>query len=268
MEVLISVKGLKISTKDKEILCLDDFSVNKGEIIFLNGGNGCGKSSLLNALFGMDNNSGVNLIMADDGHCFFKSDNYDIDLFKHGEEDDNIINNEISYLEQTDKFNKNKKFVFLMEAPTLAAIDNSGKQNQAKLRIKCHELAKEYLRLFIFDKRKKVDKYLSGGEGRMLSFFAIYLKAVVMNSSLLVLDEPLNYLSKENKKVVDQKLSDLIYERMEKGNPISIIIVSHCLIFKFIENDKLNIKNLVYNFENKTFQEREIQYHNCLYCYD
>ena len=50
MDPFIQVKGLKYKTKNKNIIDIDDFLVNRGEFVVIMGPNGAGKTSLLRIL--------------------------------------------------------------------------------------------------------------------------------------------------------------------------------------------------------------------------
>lgn len=90
-------------------------------------------------------------------------------------------------------------------------------------------------------KRKKLKSY-SGGQQKMVQIIAGFIKAIIIESPLMIIDEPANNLDGKNKYYLNQLFKFL---RSENKN-IGIVMISHCHVFDDInvlinvERDKEN----------------------------
>ena len=282
---IIEIKELKLERENSPLLENVNLCIERGQIIFLLGPNGCGKSSLL-SLFrkvksakAKDKNknkkSGHDPLY--EGEFNVICDNESVNFIKanNKENDNNIFYySNIAYLDQNDYIENMANIKRTMKQSAhnaLIALCNANKIDKATVRSRCEDLEAEADKCIAMLNSRKVKnfekkrtKHLSGGQKRFVSFCRTYFMAKYVGSKILVLDEPLNHLDCEYKMAIDGMLRDLIAEREKAGDPITLIIVSHCLPFSFI---KSNPKCLQFEFEKNGLvpvPENEKYQYNCL----
>lgn len=91
-------------------------------------------------------------------------------------------------------------------------------------------------------KRKKLKSY-SGGQQKMVQIIAGFIKAIIIESPFMIIDEPANNLDGKNKYYLNRLFKIL---RKENQN-LSIVMISHCHVF-----DDINvIITIDYDKENE-----------------
>jgi ABC-type molybdenum transport system ATPase subunit/photorepair protein PhrA len=109
-------------------------------------------------------------------------------------------------------------------------------------------------------KRLSINK-LSFGEQKIISFMSRAFYASVFKPSLLILDEPLNFLSPESKKLLNNILIK-IFLKDQLVKTTALILVSHCNIFPFILNNIT--KQLVFEVPEVTVKVEDKLFIKCL----
>lgn len=181
---------------DQEVVALKDvnFSIRRGEFVFIVGPSGAGKSTLLNILGGMDKASGGKYI---------------------------LNNKEITSLNEKDlaKFRQNDigfVFQFYNLVSSLSAYENV---YLASSLVKKHFDLMEVLSLVGLENRaNNFPSQLSGGEQQRVSI----ARALVKNPTLLLCDEPTGALDSKT----GVEIMDLLYKVCKKQNK-TVIVVTH-----------------------------------------
>lgn len=246
------------------IIQIPSLYIKQGDIIFILGANGSGKSSILRSLFSFDLEGKNYIEVGEKSKAIVSSDKgFELDLMARKY---SIIemHQAIAYQGQNDVFNSHDNIIMAIASHAQAALMENRKllkrneynEKYNLVNRKAEELAMKYLDdLYKYEKKyykaedkdkqsialkilkKRLANQCSFGQQKMISILADYLKADIMESDLLVMDEPLNHLDAKNKKEVVELLSDYINERKAREHPLTLIIISHCLIFPFIEWD-------------------------------
>lgn len=181
---------------DQEVVALKDvnFSIRRGEFVFIVGPSGAGKSTLLNILGGMDKASGGKYI---------------------------LNNKEITSLNEKDlaKFRQNDigfVFQFYNLVSSLSAYENV---YLASSLVKKYFDPMEVLSLVGLENRaNNFPSQLSGGEQQRVSI----ARALVKNPTLLLCDEPTGALDSKT----GVEIMDLLYKVCKKQNK-TVIVVTH-----------------------------------------
>lgn len=218
MQEAIRIENLSSCYKDKKILENCSFSFYEGEVYLLEGHNGCGKSSFIKSLIGLDRKSKIEKGLI----SILGSKN----VLEMGDGEILSLRSKIAYLEQKDFY---EAFKGISVFDVLA--DSFSSYSGHKLTKKDADLIKNFFNrhsnYITFNLKTKVDK-LSGGQQRMLSIIAtICLRS---SSRVFLIDEPLNNLDIDSV----AKISNLLNELVKDKNDSVFIIVSHCKIFPFI----------------------------------
>jgi ABC-type glutathione transport system ATPase component len=259
-KTLIEINDLEIKHEysNKRIVLIPKFSIAEGEIVFINGKNGSGKSTLIRTLFSKNNKPSYSYPIGEK-------------LMTHhfsGTEED-FINKHVTLLSQTNDPMSNMSIYESISYPSKISIENCSlapfKTNKKEIIDQLYRLVDQMLlecefdetHLFydLFDderfyksnskeqqrkyverilKSKRTDR-LSGGQTKLVAFLAAVVKTQIMESSLLVMDEPLNNIDLNKMKRVSGILSDLIDRRKIEKNPLSLLIVSHLMAFSFLD---------------------------------
>ena len=188
---MILVKDLSIERSNKKIFENVNLSLGSGKIILLKGKNGSGKTTLLKAL--------LNLIEPSSGAIYWKGKLLKKNLY-------NFFNNVTYIADKTSSLSKLsvQENINIWKKIFLSNISNTQVENILKT-----------LKLDIYLDHKV--NSLSFGETKKLEF----LRLIIENKKIWILDEPLSNLDNESIDVIAQTFED---HRSKEG---SIIFSSH-----------------------------------------
>ena len=193
MKEIIQLKNIKKSFDETEVLNNFNLSINKGEFITLLGASGCGKTTILRLIAGLEK--------VDEGQIF-------------------INGNDVTNLE-ANKRQVNMVFQSYALFPFMNVADNVGyslkirkvKKEEIKVAV---EKALELVQLEGFEKR--MPGQLSGGQKQRVAI----ARAIVNKSEILLLDEPLSALDASLRQQMQVELKQL---QRELG--ITFIYITH-----------------------------------------
>ena len=213
---MLEVKDITFSFDKKEkkpLIKKLSFKVKKGEILFISGKSGLGKSTLLNLISGFHDN---NLIWT--GKIYLNK----IDVTNIS-----IQNKRIGYMLQDyflfPHFNVKNNLIFSLP-----------KQTRNK-----KEQALDYLeQINMVEFSNHYPSELSGGQKARIAC----LRAIISNPNALLLDEPFSSLDKKTMKSFQKFLFDFV-----KKLNIPCIIVSHRLVKNLNNSSELNITKFAQN---------------------
>ena len=188
---MILVKDLSIERSNKKIFENVNLSLGSGKIILLKGKNGSGKTTLLKAL--------LNLIEPSSGTVYWKGKLLKKNLY-------NFFNHVTYIADRTSSLSKLsvQENIKIWKKIFLSNISNSQVENILKT-----------LKLDIYLDQKV--NSLSFGETKKLEF----LRLIIENKKIWILDEPLSNLDDESIDVIAQTFED------HRSNEGSIIFSSH-----------------------------------------
>lgn len=229
--------------KNHQIIHIDSLGLSKGDFTIIKGPNGSGKSTLLKSFLGR----GDYFSILSGSSCLISSPllREENNIYKMNDRQSSIFRSLSSYMGQEDDYSF-RTIDEQLKSPTenaLKTLNESHIFSSEETEEKKKELAEliKYFKKEYLDQILKVEKVtsffkspynnrsnsLSGGQKKMVSFISYVVKSIVIGSILLLLDEPLNNLDRENKMAVNNILADL----KEKQPDIIILIITHCSIF-------------------------------------
>lgn len=237
----VEINNALISVKDANLsVTCHDIKIEYGKFVIMEGDNGSGKSTFLRFLANIDSYYKVE-------NCDTKIYGQDIiDLIKG-----NQLQRKVIYIGQEDRFETHSSVYNALISATKIAIDNDKDYHphRKELKQKLKEITFKYYQQFVHSylyKNKKEHKQLlehpehdakfmffkkvsslSGGQMKMIHILQGLIKQQVLGQKLMLLDEPLNNLDKENKKI----LVKLIKELRENDPELTIVIITHCRLF-------------------------------------
>jgi branched-chain amino acid transport system ATP-binding protein len=195
---MLNVEHITAGYGKKQVLTDLSFSVNKGDVVLLNGGNGSGKSTVLKTIYGLLKP------WANTEESRITYDGKSITSLPVS----TMIRYGIAYMPQK----KNVFDDFTVEENLFVSAGIYTK-TEAKRRVdKVFEILP-----MLKTMRKRTPFHLSGGEKQLLAFGNV----LVHSPKLMLLDEPLAGVDAENSEVLFCRISDL-----KKGN-VTFIIVEH-----------------------------------------
>lgn len=217
----------------------EDLEINRGDFALIKGPNGYGKSSFLKMLVGRD----IHVVPLS-GDIVFPYLDKDKPLSKYNDAELGALHNSIAYVAQEDDFFPTSSIFSAIFTNLKFAIkynrDLDATQKKEKTR-QCKAMVDEYLKRFyesgLFDEQEKRALFkspklrsiysCSGGQRKMCQIVTALIKAKLLGNKIILMDEPLNNLDKNNKKILNNELRELL--KME--NPPAILMVTHCHIF-------------------------------------
>ena len=241
-KTILSVKNLTVSLKTNKAKILENisFDINEGDVIAIDGKNGCGKSTLIRVLFGYTSDYLV------DGEVIFN--NYsNKNIFNMTDKELLDLRKHIGYVAQKDNYEGlNNLTIRDLIIDASNAIDSN---------------PSNYFNLFedLFTKRLKMNISLnskpcklSGGEQRLVS---IFIGALCKKDAMFyIIDEPLNNLDLQNVMVI----SDLLNE-IRLSNPNSaMLMVTHCKIITCVNRQRKLIDGILEK------QDSKYECHHCM----
>lgn len=188
---MIQIKGLQKSFEEKKIFDDYNLEIKKGSFVIINGESGCGKTTLLNMIGGIECPDKGSIIV----------DGKDITLHKNKK---SYYKNTVGFLFQNFALLENKTV-----RKNLELIQKSGRSN-----VTIEEALEKVGLLDVVD--KKVYK-LSGGEQQRIALARLMVK----KCDLILADEPTGSLDAKNGKIV----MDILHELNNNGK--TVIIVTH-----------------------------------------
>ena len=213
--VILSIRGLKKSFGDLEVLKGVDLDIQNGEKIVLLGPSGCGKSTLLRCINCMEDPTG--------GSIFFRGDDIadmKVDINKHREHIGMVF-------QQFNLFNNKTVVENIMLAPVYVGLrelrrskknkTDNGKTKAdviAEARAHAIDLLK---RIGLEDKAEVYPSTLSGGQKQRVAI----ARALAMNPDVILFDEPTSALDPE----MVREVLDLIKSLADSG--MTMVIVTH-----------------------------------------
>jgi ATPase subunit of ABC transporter with duplicated ATPase domains len=259
-----------------------ELEIKQGDFITIYGKNGVGKSTFLDLLAGEDLDQLGTRRIKIEGKAELSINDKVIDLVKSNNENNNLkiieknrqeINLEVSYLNQNQSYESNNSVYAVLTSLVYnkypkRSSDINKKINRQKfffINLIFKEILKEtkelsnYTKIFRI-KRLSINK-LSFGEQKIISFMSRAFYASVFKPSLLILDEPLNFLSPESKKLLNNILIK-IFLKDQLVKTTALILVSHCNIFPFILNNIT--KQLVFEVPEVTVKVEDKLFIKCL----
>ncbi|MGN0165010.1 MAG: ABC transporter ATP-binding protein [Lachnospiraceae bacterium] len=215
-EVLLELKGITKEYTDGEVkkTVLSDINlkVNKGEYIAIMGSSGCGKTTLLNIMGGMDDaTSGEYLFLGTDV-CRMKGNQ--LDLFRR----DNI-----SFVFQ--------QFALMMHYTVEENVELPLKNRKMSKKDKREKINYVLEKVGILDLRKKKVTKISGGEQQRTAI----ARAMISDNPLILADEPTGSLDSKT----SEEIMDYFDQLHEMGR--TIIVVTHDLKVANRANKIINI---------------------------
>jgi len=281
-KTLLSIKNLKLRFNEEKSVMIRDLEIKQGDFITIYGKNGVGKSTFLDLLAGEDLDQLGTRRIKIEGKAELLINDKVIDLVKLNNENNNLkiieknrqeINLEVSYLNQNQSYESNNSVYAVLTSLVYnkypkRSSDINKKINRQKfffINLIFKEILKEtkelsnYSKIFRI-KRLSINK-LSFGEQKIISFMSRAFYASVFKPSLLILDEPLNFLSPESKKLLNNILIK-IFLKDQLVKTTALILVSHCNIFPFILNNIT--KQLVFEVPEVTVKVEDKLFIKCL----
>ena len=192
-DILISLKNVKKKYKDKEIIKNLDLDIYKGEFLTLLGSSGCGKSTILKMISGIESVTDGSIIME---------------------------GKDITNLDST-KREINTIFQNYALFPHMTIEDNIGfglKIKKVDKKIIQKEVKKMLNLVKLEGYENRYPSELSGGEQQRVAI----ARAIINNPKVLLLDEPLSALDKKLRKEMEVELKNL-----QKKLGITFIYVTH-----------------------------------------
>jgi ABC-type molybdenum transport system ATPase subunit/photorepair protein PhrA len=281
-KTLLSIKNLKLRFNEEKSVMIRELEIKQGDFITIYGKNGVGKSTFLDLLAGEDLDQLGTRRIKIEGKAELLINDKVIDLVKLNNENNNLkiieknrqeINLEVSYLNQNQSYESNNSVYAVLTSLVYnkypkRSSDINKKINRQKfffINLIFKEILKEtkelsnYTKIFRI-KRLSINK-LSFGEQKIISFMSRAFYASVFKPSLLILDEPLNFLSPESKKLLNNILIK-IFLKDQLVKTTALILVSHCNIFPFILNNIT--KQLVFEVPEVTVKVEDKLFIKCL----
>jgi ABC-type molybdenum transport system ATPase subunit/photorepair protein PhrA len=281
-KTLLSIKNLKLRFNEEKSVMIRELEIKQGDFITIYGKNGVGKSTFLDLLAGEDLDQLGTRRIKIEGKAELLINDKVIDLVKLNNENNNLkiieknrqeINLEVSYLNQNQSYESNNSVYAVLTSLVYnkypkRSSDINKKINTQKfffINLIFKEILKEtkelsnYTKIFRI-KRLSINK-LSFGEQKIISFMSRAFYASVFKPSLLILDEPLNFLSPESKKLLNNILIK-IFLKDQLVKTTALILVSHCNIFPFILNNIT--KQLVFEIPEVTVKVEDKLFIKCL----
>ena len=213
--VILSIRGLKKSFGDLEVLKGVDLDIKNGEKIVLLGPSGCGKSTLLRCINCMEDPTG--------GSIFFRGEDIadmKVDINKHREHIGMVF-------QQFNLFNNKTVIENIMLAPVYVGLRELRRNKRKKIentKTKADIIAEArahaldlLARIGLEDKADVYPSTLSGGQKQRVAI----ARALAMNPDVILFDEPTSALDPE----MVREVLDLIKSLADSG--MTMVIVTH-----------------------------------------
>ena len=242
-DIILSVKGLKKSFGELEVLKGIDLDVKNGEVISIIGPSGCGKSTFLRCLNCMEDPTGGSIIFQGEDIADMK-----VDINAHREkigmvfQQFNLFNNKtvienimlapvyvgLRNIKRAKRQNRRIKLanLFRKDKKPLVEIGESAEQVKAAARETAERLLK---RIGLEEKADAYPATLSGGQKQRIAI----VRALAMSPKVILFDEPTSALDPE---MVGEVL-DLMKELAQEG--MTMVVVTHEMGFAREVSDRV-----------------------------
>lgn len=254
MTKLVEIKNVKVNIGKPKIvkeIAIDDFTINKGDIVIMLGKNGSGKTSFLKAFFSSDiKNYELTVTKTEQSLSRFLNENTILELATTNDVNVHNYSRNIIFSQQANYFGYFDNVYENLTRKTIEQIERMDNKEELyeKLNIVINKHKDVLLSLFKDQNQnnKNFKKLLksfrtrkqSGGVQRMISVLSNFIYAEVIDVELIVLDEPLNELDFVNQRYI----KDLIDEM---ANYKTLIIISHFLFFDFMINRDIKMYRFI-----------------------
>lgn len=259
-KAIIELKNVKLLLKSGLLINYGSFVINASDFVLIRGQNGSGKSTFFRFFKSGELNSYCKSLEGE--IVYYDAEGNAINVLKTKEQA--YLNRQIVDITQEDYFDKETVYVALGQS-AIRAIENETKLAYCRKELlkKVSERIEYYYNTYLkkcFSNEslnrmrfKKVTS-LSGGQRKMVQVLAGLIKAEVIKSNLILMDEPLNNLDSMFKLLINDVLADL-----RKKQDIAIMIITHCHVFREI-NREMRIEKTVDG--NKVIFPNEITKYN------
>lgn len=264
-------------TKKKTIF--PSMAFKKGDFILLKGKNGSGKSTFLKYL---NNNFFEGVYSSCDGNIEYFDEKQKIETTSPDLNSDQMayLRRKIVEIKQMDESESwISAYASIYDQTNYALQKMYSEEETEKRRAHLVELIQEFFEGYQLDngdslalrevlggisekdfKRKKLRSY-SGGQQKMVQIIAGFIKAIIIDSPLMIIDEPANNLDGKNKYYLNQ-----LFKFLRKENKdLCIVMISHCHVFDdinvliTIDSDKKTENQYVARILSKTEATEEEQ---------
>lgn len=262
---VIETKNFKVQIKNRNaIIDYNNLQIKHGDFVVIEGENGSGKSTFLKII----TNEAGNYCSIKEGDIFINGKS----LFDY--KTDYLRRNIVVNITQFDQFIKGESPYKALIRPAMNAL--YGQENVKNKKKEIKKLAYKYYDEFLYkffntndQEEHKKNHFnfgfrfrsvtsLSGGQQKMIHILQGIIKAKVIGCNIMLMDEPLNNLDKENKKILLQLIKNL---REENPN-LTILLITHCKVFP-------NVKSVLKIKKTEDGNEAEIiRYEQALKEYD
>lgn len=239
-EKIVETISLAIEIKgSKTYIEYENLTIKEGDYVLVCGKNGAGKSTFFN----MFQNSMFDYFVKMSGELIYYDNNGPTEVFSCPESEKAHLRRNIVIIDQKDDYEKSDSGYDVLIRKSEIAIKNEfdraiQKNLLKQMRERSEELFNEYLKddlhcEFIEFKLKKVSSW-SGGQIKMIHILSGILKAELMKSRLLLMDEPLNNLDKEYKLKVNELL-----QKLRATTKMAVLVITHCHLFEGINRSMI-----------------------------
>lgn len=196
---VLEANNLTFAYQERDILSDISFQINKGEIFFLLGPNGCGKTTLLDCVLG--------LLKARHGNIRINGHNIK-------EMKPESIARQVAYVPQS----HNKTFPYTVKDIVLMGRAAYIGMFAAPSPDDRHIVEEALDRVGILHLKDRRYTELSGGEGQLV----MIARALAQKTSLIVMDEPTAHLDFKHELVIMETIVELVRE-----TALSVLMASH-----------------------------------------
>lgn len=179
-----------------------NFTLQKGEILSIMGGNGCGKSTLIRCLIGF--------IKPKTGNVYLETEHGEkYDIFHNPQEFTRLIGY-VPQIQNTAYSFMVRDYIVMGRAPHLGVFEKPTAEDYEKADAIMQELN-------IYDIRFRSFNTLSGGQQRQ----AIIARAIIQEPEIIIMDEPTNHLDYGNQ----YRVIEMVQKLSQRG--ISVLLTTH-----------------------------------------
>ncbi len=245
-KIIFKIRDLTLNIFDyygnkSQKISYGSFDIRGGDFAIIKGRNGSGKSTLFH-LLALTETGYFNI---ESGSVVYNAEGFpDISIDKYGDALASALRRDIVYIGQEERFlSWHSSYDALYSQAEIAVNEKYSGQTRSRKLFEIHKLIEGYFNDYIREifkckdfkefRKRKVTSF-SGGQMKMLSVLSGIIKAKVCESSLIIMDEPLNNLDGKNKYYLNKIFSEF------RSESVAMLIITHCQIFDGI-NRVINI---------------------------